>query len=104
MIFDDEGIISHIKGTNYDFEGKAKFIKEFKEKTHSQNGDLVFVGNGDNDEWAHLSGCKTICINPDNADYSNKTKWHICKDNVNNLTDILPLLDIHIKQPYQTKN
>ena len=93
MQFDKYGKVVYIEGTNYDFEGKARFIEEFKEKTNSSAKDLIFVGNGDNDEWAHLSGCKTICINPDNTDFSNKTKWHICQPNVTNLTQILPFLD-----------
>ena len=93
MQFDKYGKVVYIEGTNYDFEGKARFIEEFKEKTNSSAKDLIFVGNGDNDEWAHLSGCKTICINPDNTDFSNKTKWHIYQPNVTNLTQILPFLD-----------
>ncbi len=97
MQFDENGKIVYIKGTNYDFEGKARFIEEFKEKTNSNAKDLIFVGNGDNDEWAHLSGCKTICINPDNADFSNKTKWHVCQPNVTNLTQILPLFDAQLE-------
>ncbi|MEG1500275.1 MAG: HAD-IB family phosphatase [Clostridia bacterium] len=92
--FDERGVISHIKGTTYDFEGKAKFINEYKEKTGLQSSELVFVGNGDNDEWAHLSGCKTICINPDETDSSNFVKWHLVKDNVTDITDILPLLSL----------
>lgn len=93
FIFDNKGILSKIQGTNYDFEGKARFIEEYKQKTKSNADELIFVGNGDNDEYVHLSGCKTICINPDNTDSSNRTKWHISKDNVTNLTDILPLID-----------
>ena len=37
--------------------------------------DIIFVGNADNDEWVHKSGCKTICINPQNAEITNKEKW-----------------------------
>lgn len=92
--FDDQGHITFIKGTNYDFEGKAKFIEEYKEKTNSYASELVFIGNGDNDEWVHLSGCKTICINPDDADFTNSTKCHISKENVTNLTEILAELNL----------
>lgn len=87
--FDKFGKLKHIKGTNYDFEGKARFINEFKAATNSPAKDLFFVGNGGNDEWAHLSGCNTICINPDETDFSNNTKWHKVIDNSSNLTDIL---------------
>ena len=89
LLFDKSRTIEHIVGTNYDFEGKANFISQFKVNTNSASKDLFFVGNGKNDEWAHLSGCNTICINPDETDYANSTKWHRVIDNVSNLTDVL---------------
>ena len=87
--FDENGIIDSIKGTNYDYKDKAKFISEFKKATKSQAKDLFFVGNGDNDEWAHLAGCKTICINPVEADFTNSLKWHKNIGETSNLTSIL---------------
>ncbi len=93
ITFDSNGLINHIQGTNYDFEGKAKFIQEYKEKTSTPARNLIFVGNGSNDEWAHLSGCKTICIKPDETDYTNNTKWHLVRQNITNLTDILQDID-----------
>jgi FMN phosphatase YigB (HAD superfamily) len=51
--------------------------------------EICFVGNGDNDEYAHLSGCKTICINPEETDGNNKTLWHTTLNNVTNLTQLL---------------
>ena len=98
FVYDKDGYLTYIQGTNYDFEGKARFITEYKEQTNTPSKDLIFVGNGDNDEWAHLSGCKTICINPENTDSSNTNKWHKSLDNVSNLTDILPLLGINTPQ------
>ena len=92
LVFDEQGKIKQIIGTNYDFEGKARFINEFKERTGTKAEDICFVGNGDNDEWAHLSGCKTICINPENTESKNTTKWHVAFENVTNLTQILPEL------------
>ena len=89
LYFDNSGKIDYIKGTNYDFEGKAKFITEFKIATNSSAKELYFVGNGNNDEWAHLSGCNTICINPEETDFQNNTKWHKVIENVDNLTEIL---------------
>jgi len=88
--FDEDGFLIGIKGTNYDFEGKARFISEFSAKTGVNANEIYFVGNGKNDEWAHLSGCKTICINPDDTDELNQTKWHKVIKQVNDLTQILP--------------
>ncbi len=90
--FDNENKLTYIKGTNYDFEGKAKFIEQYKETFGTPAKNLYFVGNGDNDEWAYLSGCHTICINPENAETSNKSKWHTTIDNVNDLRDVLPFI------------
>lgn len=90
--FNNNNELTYIKGTNYDFEGKAKFIEQYKETTGAIAKNLYFVGNGDNDEWAHLSGCHTICINPENTDHNNKIKWHKTIDNVNDLRDVLPFI------------
>lgn len=87
--FDKDGYLTYIKGTNYDFEGKAKFIIEYQEKHNLKTEDMCFVGNGDNDEYAHLAGCRTICINPDNTDGTNKTLWHTTLNNITNLNQIL---------------
>ena len=94
FVFDENGRLEKIAGTNYDFEGKAKFIEEYKEKTYSKPEDLYFVGNGGNDEWAHLSGCHTICINPDGTDTDDKQKWHKNLGEVSDLTLILKELNL----------
>lgn len=94
MYFDSNGVISAIKGTEYDFDGKALYIERFRKATDSNSDEIIFVGNGDNDEWAHLSGCKTICLNPDeNVEKENSTKWHKVMEDVTDLTDILPVID-----------
>jgi len=90
LIFDENGFLLGIKGTKYDFETKANFIREYSKKTNINANDICFVGNGKNDEWAHLSGCKTLCINPYNTDELNQTKWHKVIKRVDNLTEILP--------------
>lgn len=90
LLFDNDGRLSEIRGTKYDFEGKAIFINELLcENEGLTSSDITFVGNGDNDEWAYKSGCNTLCINPDNTDSSNRTIWHDAIDNVESLTQIL---------------
>ncbi len=92
FIFDNDGRLTYIKGTKYDCEGKAKFIEEYLQQTNASPNELYFVGNGFNDEWAHLSGCNTICINPEETEHTNSTKWHKVLDGVTNLQDILPYI------------
>lgn len=93
-IFNSQGKLIKLRPTPYDYEGKAYYIEKLKNRTHTSANEIIYVGNGDNDEWAHLSGCKTICINPQNTESKNKTKWHICKESVNNLTEILDCFNI----------
>lgn len=90
--FDNNEVISEIIGTNYDYEGKAKFIKEYCLNNNIEPNEICFVGNGDNDQWAYLSGCKTICINPDTASVDDKTKWHKRINKVNNLNILIPYI------------
>ena len=90
FIYNKNGFFKAINGTNYDYEGKAKFIERYKRETGTPAKDITFVGDGENDEWAYLSGCKTICLNPyEGTDSTNTTKWHkVIK--TKNLTDLLP--------------
>lgn len=90
--FDDKDRLVKIKGTKFDFDGKAKFINEYIEKTNIMPNQICFVGNSDNDEWAYLSGCKTLCVNPDNTSGDNSTVWHRAI-NTDNLTQILPEIE-----------
>lgn len=92
MLFDRNGTATDVVGTSYDFEGKAKFITGLKKIYNVSAQDISFVGNGDNDEWAHKSGCKTLCINPYKTDFTNKTIWHNAIEKVDNLLQTLPYL------------
>lgn len=96
--FEDGYFFSDIIRTKYDFEGKATFIEEIK-KTGIKSEDIVFIGNSNNDEWAHKSGCKTICINPEDTCSEDRTVWN---DLIYNMTDLRQLLPI-ILQKSQTR-
>lgn len=90
--------ISHIKGTTYDFEGKAHFVEELKRKTGLTSKDILYVCDDDyNDKWVNLSCCDTLYINSDNPANSDKTKGPISMPNVLNLTQILPAIFPSIK-------
>ena len=90
--FDKNGIILKINSTNYDFEGKAKFIADYCSQNKINPQDVLFVGNADNDEWAYQSGCKTLCVNPDKTDGQDTKKWHYCIEKMQNMTEILPII------------
>lgn len=88
--FDDNGIICKINATKYDFEGKAQFVKNLILTQNVKPENILFIGNGNNDEWVSRAGCKTLCINPDQTNSNNKDVWHDSIDNVNNLKQLLP--------------
>lgn len=92
LIYDNNGYLTKIIGTNYDYEGKAKFIQEYATSHNISPQEICFIGNGNNDEWAYKSGCKTICINPDDTNHNDKNKWHKSITNIDNINDLLPLI------------
>ena len=82
-----------IIGTDYDFEGKSRYIKDIAENLGVDTGDIVFVGNSDNDEFAVASGAKTLVLNPKLTSGYNRKIWlYFGGHDVKNLQDILPFL------------
>lgn len=87
ILFDIYGNITEIIATKYDHEGKATYIKELCEKKGYKPNEVLFVGNGFNDEWVYKSGVGTLCVNPDNTKSENYTIWNkvIYTDNLMDL-------------------
>ena len=54
--------------------------------------EILFVGNSDNDDWAYKSGARTLCVNPNNTDYTNAKKWHSLLMEMTNLKEIIPFI------------
>lgn len=86
--FDNAGYLTKLIPTKYDYEGKADFVEALKNHGYDQK-NIVFVGNGDNDEWVYKTGCTTICINPSIAEYTNKTKWNKVYHDINDITNLM---------------
>jgi len=76
FVFSPNGIIEQIIGTKYDHEGKANYIKELCQTKGYNPSDILFIGNSMNDEWVYMSGAKTICVNPDNANHKDTKIWN----------------------------
>lgn len=77
FVFDGKGNLLEIVPTKYEEEGKKIFIDEYCAKTKTTPKEISFVGNGDNDEYVYMSGCKTICINPTKYTNHRDSKiWH----------------------------
>lgn len=91
--YDEEGYLKHIIGTEFDFEGKASYIKNVAERLQIAAEDILFVGNSNNDQLAYLSGAKTLCINPQLTNVDSKTVWNDYIMTCENLTEILPYIE-----------
>ncbi len=91
LVFDKNGKLRKIVGTNFDFEGKLNFINSLIVNKGVKPENITFIGNGTNDEWVYQSGCKTICLNPEpDVDIDNEEKWHKVLIDIDDLNDLLP--------------
>lgn len=90
--FDSSDVISDIVGTEYDFEGKAKFLR----KTFDTHGvdpyDVVYIGNSGNDEWAWRSGARTLCVNPHFTNPYDGKKWRHQIRDMQQFDEVLPYI------------
>lgn len=95
LIFDNEGNLIDFKQPNFhNPENKNEYIDLLTKQYNLKSDEILFVGNGANDEKVYLSGANTLCINPDDADISNKVVWHNAIENCGNLVEILKFCDI----------
>lgn len=92
FLYDANDVISHL---NYErkLDFKDEGIKEILEIEKITPKDILFVGNGFNDETIYRSGVETLCLNADSADPSNKEVWTYA-ENSNSLKVILSYLGI----------
>lgn len=92
--FDVDGRISRIRGTRFDFEGKAAFIKRIIEDRRCAPLDVLYVGNSCNDVWSSQSGARTLCVNPHFTDPSNQEHWTYFVRKMDNLQQIIKFTEI----------
>lgn len=74
LIFGPTGRLHDIRGTNFDFQGKADYLKKVVEDNSCSPMDVLFVGNAGNDRWAANAGVRTLCVNP-LTDPDNPKEW-----------------------------
>lgn len=92
FFYDKNDVVSHL---NYErkLDFKDEGIKEILETENVVPEEILFVGNGFNDETIYRSGVETLCLNADSADPSNKKVWTY-SENSNSLKVILSYLGI----------
>ena|GEM_PF-1274984 len=86
---DNTYTLREIIGTKYDFEGKATFLEKIAAELKILPNSILFVGNSSNDKYAHLSGVRTLCINPLRTSPEDKVVWNGRIDTCNDLNDII---------------
>jgi phosphoserine phosphatase/NAD-dependent SIR2 family protein deacetylase len=89
FIYDSRGVVKEIRGHQFDFEGKARFISRVIQERNCQPLEVLFVGNSLNDSWASESGARTLCVNPTHVDYSNTLIWTDHIKDMKSLNEIL---------------
>lgn len=90
--FNEDGYLTRIIGTKYDFEGKAEYIRIIADDLQISTKDILFVGNSRNDHFVYESGARTLCINPRLTDMMDTIIWNDCIETCTNLTEILTYL------------
>lgn len=90
--YDKQGKLKSIQETKYDFEGKAEYITRVIEENRIRPEECLFVGNSDNDIWAHQSGAKTLVVNPHKITGMNRTEWKYYLEEMVDLHEILPFI------------
>lgn len=89
FVFDKDGMLCKIKGTDFDFEGKAEYIKNLSKKLDIPAKEILFIGNSFNDAHVYKSGARTLCVNPTLTNSHNRKYWHDSLDEMKNLAEIL---------------
>jgi phosphoserine phosphatase/NAD-dependent SIR2 family protein deacetylase len=89
IIFDKDGLVSEIRGHDFDFEGKAKYISTIVEERKCEPLEVLFIGNSLNDHWAIRSGARTLCVNPSHTDFTNGMVW---SNYIREMTDLSQIL------------
>ncbi len=93
--YDRNGNLSSIKGTKFDFEGKADYVSKIVRENGIDPTECLFVGNSDNDIWAYESGVKTLVVNPHKITGMDRVVWKYYMEQMNNLSEILPFIFPH---------
>ncbi len=76
LIFDKNNIVEDIEFTKLTVEDKSFYVNELLKEYNLSPDEVLFIGNGSNDEDVYKTKVKTICFNPDDAHYENKLFWN----------------------------
>ena len=91
FLFDNNGNLSSFIPPMLNPENKQEYVNHIIKTEKGNPYEIVFIGNGKNDETVYKTKVNTLCLNPDDADYNNKKIWHNVVE-TETLKDILPFI------------
>lgn len=89
---DENGLVVGGTSPNFINEEKNLFVQSLINENNLSPNDIIFFGNGANDECVSKTGVKTICLNGDDTDENDKKYWN-ASIRTNTLKDILQFID-----------
>lgn len=94
ILFDKNGIVNGITKLDHFIEDKSQYVDFIMKELNLKPDEVLFFGNGKNDEDVYKTHIKTICVNPDDANYKDKTIWNDVILKSENLKDIMHFVKI----------
>lgn len=91
ILFDSNGRMISLVGTEYDFSGKAKYVQRLASELHALPNEIFFIANSFNDLSVSSSGARTICINP-SCNVAGSRYWNYELSPCMNLMEIIPIM------------
>ena len=93
LIFDKDDIVEGVTVLDHFIEDKSQYTTIVLKQLNLKPEEVVFFGNSKNDEDVYKTGVKTICLNPDSADFNNRKIWKDCIKKTETLSSILKFID-----------
>lgn len=93
ILFDSDGVVNGITKLNHFIEDKSQYVSMIIDELNLDPSEVVFFGNSENDETVYKTGVKTICINPQGANYKDSTIWNKVIKNCKSLKELLPFIE-----------
>lgn len=91
--YGSDGIVDSIVGTDFDREGKARFVKRMARELRISTSDVLFVGNSRNDRFVRATGARTVCIDSHNMPGNDKRYWSERLTFCDDTYEIIELID-----------
>lgn len=94
FVLDEGGDLCGATLSDSRLEKKSFFVNKLMKTLGINRDEVVFIGNGCNDEEVYTTGVKTICINPDNnAHPDNRMFWTISLGKCDDIRKTLEFID-----------